>query len=117
MNVFKGVLAVLTGLVLLTAIVVGGWLGGWWLKGANTDRQADIDRGNYGSQLAYISKVQASDKEVAAIDLQIASISDPDQKAALKAQRVAIINQGCAKASLITNPPADVGIFITVYCN
>ena len=114
----KATFATIGVILLLVAITVGGWLGGWWLKGENTNRQAHVDRQNYGTQLAYITKVQQTDKEVAAISLQLA---DPnliiEQKVALKNQKIALINQGCAKASLITDPPADVAMFTTIYCS
>lgn len=114
----KSALVTLGAILLIVAITVGGWLGGWWLKGENTNRQAHVDRQNYGTQLAYITKVQQTDKEVTAIIFQLA---DPniviEQKVALKNQKVALINQGCAKAALITDPPEDVTTFVTLYCN
>jgi len=114
----KATLATIGALLLIVAITVGGWLGGWWLKGENTNRQAHVDRQNYGSQLAYITKVQATDKEVAAIGVQLATPGlSAEQKDALKNQKVALINQGCAKAALITDPPADVAMFVTIYCS
>lgn len=114
----KAVFTTIGVLLLLAVITVGGYLGGWWLTGENTNRQAHVDRQNYGTQLAYITKVQGTDKEVAAINLQLA---DPnliiEQKVALKNQKIALINQGCAKAALITDPPTDVATFVTVYCS
>ena len=114
----KATLITLGAVLLIVAITVGGWLGGWWLKGANTDRQAHIDRQNYGSQLAYITKVQRTDSDVAAIGVQLADPNlSPEQKDALKNEKIAIVNQGCKTAALITDKPEDVATFVTVYCS
>lgn len=114
-GLFQAIGIGLVALLVIVAVVVGGWFAGWWLKSANTDRQAEIDRQNYGSQLAYIKKVQSSATDVATINVQIASVT-PDQKAALEAQKTAIIAQGCSVASLIVDKPADVATFVAVNC-
>lgn len=49
----KAVLGVIGALVLITAISVGGWQAGWWLKEKNVNRQVQIDNRNKGVQVAW----------------------------------------------------------------
>jgi len=114
----KATLITIGAILLIVAITVGGWLGGWWLRGENTNRQANVDRQNYGSQLAYITKVQTTATEVASIETQLANPElTAEQKDGLKNQKAALINQGCKKATLIVNKPEDVTDFVTIYCS
>lgn len=48
----KGLAIVLVPLAII-AVVVGGYLGGWWLKADSTDRQVEIDNRNTGTQTAW----------------------------------------------------------------
>lgn len=105
-------------LLLLVGVGIGGRELGWWLKADNTNRQSNIDRKNFGSQLAYITKVQTTDKEVATINVQLSTPGvSAEQKDALGAQKIALVNQGCATANLIVDKPNDVANFVTLYCN
>jgi len=48
-NVLYGVLATL----LVVGVIVGGYLGGWWLKKDTTDRRVRIENRNTGTQTAW----------------------------------------------------------------
>jgi len=49
----RTVLAALAVAALVVAIVVGGYLGGWWLKKDATNRRVDIRNQNSGVQTAW----------------------------------------------------------------
>lgn len=111
------VLAAIGVVLLIVGISVGGWLGGWWLNGANTDRQAHIDRQNYGSQLTYIDKVSSNITDIAAIDVQMTNPTmGAEQKAGLAAQKVAMVTSTCRIAHLIVDLPSDEGMWTQVHC-
>jgi hypothetical protein len=113
----KVVLYSILALLLVVAIVVGGWLGGWWLKGANTDRQTNIDRRNNGTQLTYINKVSSNMEEIARIDTQMNSPATAlEEKSSLLGQKIAIVSSTCRIAHLITELPSDQTQWVALNC-
>jgi hypothetical protein len=108
-----GILAVL----LIAAITLGGWQVGWWFNAQNTNRQSVIDQQNYGSQLAYITKVGNNITEETNVELQIAQPGiAADQKTALTNEQIALVADTCRMGRLITNPPADQAAWIHAHC-
>jgi hypothetical protein len=101
--------------IAVVAILVGGYLGGWWLNKDVTNRQQHIDRQNYGTQLGYITSVQNKIADIHAIDVQIAT-ANAEGKDALTAQKQAIVTQACHTASLITQKPDDIASFVSSHC-
>lgn len=104
-----GVLLAVAGAILLVAVLVGGYLGGWWLNNDVTNRQRHIDQNNYGSQLAYIQKIDAEIVEVKGIDAS----HDPSQQD----ERTAIVNEICPTVSLLTSVPDNIAAFASTECN
>jgi hypothetical protein len=109
--------AVVGAILLVGGIVVGGYQLGWWLKANNTNRQQHIDRKNYGSQLAYQTKLESTITDVASIDVQLDSPNTPaSEKAGLQGQRTAIVRQGCSAANLLTDIPSADAARVSSNC-
>jgi uncharacterized protein HemX len=109
---------VILAIVVALAMAVGLWFGGWALRSANTNKQAHIDRQNYGSQLAYINKVSANMAEVSTIDTQVTNPAfTADQRSALTDQKAAIVTATCGVGRLIVDVPADESSWLSVHCN
>lgn len=82
-GVFVGVLA----LAVFVAVIVGGYLGGWWLKKDTTDRQVGIDNRNVGTQTAW------HDEAVDLINQASLLPSDAPQRASLERQACELIGR------------------------
>ena len=116
-HVLRNTLVGLVVFVVILGVLVGGWLGGWWLKSANTNRQSVIDQQNYGSQLAYISKVGANMTEYSSIQVQLNAPGLPaSEKEALLNQSIAMISDTCRVGRLITTPPSDEKAWLVLHC-
>lgn len=104
--------------ILLALIVVGGYLGGWWLQKDTINRQNRIDRHSYEVQQTYREKVIDAANTVADIDVQIADPSvTQEQKDALEAQRRAVVTQGCDNEQRISGErPSQVAEFASKEC-
>jgi hypothetical protein len=90
----KQALAVAAGVVVAALVVVGGYLGGWWLKADTTDRQVGIDNRNTGTQTAW--RDEAHDK----VDDYL--LLDPDSPAAQSLR-----NSACDLIGRLTDPYVD----------
>jgi hypothetical protein len=117
MKTTQAVLATLLGIVVLVAIVVGGYEGGWWLKSNSTNHQMHIDRQNYGTQLAYITKLENTITDTANISsqLDIPGLT-AQQRQDLTNQKTAIVQQGCTYAHLITDVPSADQAWVSSNC-
>jgi len=91
------VLAAVLALVIVGAIMLGGWHAGWWLKAKNVDRQVQLDNRQRGTQTAWHDE---------AIDLfnQADLIDGTPQAAALR-------QQACQLSARLTGPYEDDIIF------
>lgn len=52
-SVVGGVLLTIVGIILIAAILWGGYLFGWWLKKDQTERRVRIDNEQLGTQTAW----------------------------------------------------------------
>lgn len=118
MNVFKGILAVLGGIVLIALLAWGGRELGWWLKADNTYRQGKIDQTTFSRQNGLVSQINSHADDVRTIDVQITTATG-DQLTALNAQRRAIVQSICvAEANLngTVEPTASAQSIISKEC-
>jgi hypothetical protein len=112
----RAALAGLLAVVLLAAVVLGGWQVGWWFKSQNINREAKITRHSFGYQQTYREQVTRGIGDVLAISSQIASAPD-SQVVSLKAQRAAILAQTCSQAAQIVGDyTPDQEAFISTNC-
>lgn len=109
----------LLGLVVLAAIVLGGWQAGWWFTTQNTSRQGQVFQASYGAQTADIQQAENLASEVASIRAEIASTSIPAAEATqLQAQASAETTQACNLIAEITSlpVPAPLASFSAASC-
>lgn len=101
----RNILAGAAALALVVAIVVGGYLGGWWLRKDTTDRQVSIDNRQLGTQTAW--RDEATDL-INTIDLLPEGAT----------QVGALTNQACDLIGRLTNPylSDDLAIFQSQEC-
>ena len=120
----SGVLAIIAGfvvtVVLIAAVTLAGWQIGWWFKNENANREAHLIRNGYSNQQTLREQVTKNIGDVLAIDTQIAQLgtSDPTTKAALSAQRKAIVGMVCQEAEQVSGDPlpSDQSQFVGVNC-
>lgn len=103
---FRVAVVTVVVIVVVAALVVGGYLGGWWLKGDTTNRNANIARHNDGRQIGYVAQARNLDTVLASIDVQVRQ--SPDQAAVLTAQRLDIRNRFCAVVNTVDDVPSDL---------
>ena len=116
----------LLGLVILAALILGGWQAGWWFTTQNTSRQGQVFQASYGAQTADIqqaenlaSEIASIRAEIASIRAEIASTSIPAAEATqLQAQATAETTQACNLIAEITSlpVPAPLASFSAASC-
>lgn len=80
--------------VLVAALSVGVYQGGWWLSEDGVNRRAEINNQSFARQSALQEEVIDKYRVLADIDVQISTATD-SQAAPLKAQRKAVLDQLC----------------------
>lgn len=104
--------------VLVVAIAVGGWVGGWWLREEATNRTTAIANDSLARQSALVDSVLDRHRTALDIDVQL-STATPDQAAALHAQRTAVVNQFCDDYVQLTGRmtvPSSIDTFAAQEC-
>jgi hypothetical protein len=107
----------LTGLLLIAALVIGGWRAGWWFASQNSTRQAHLVQNNYNTQEGYISAIS---NDVATIDGLIAQEPGAPNAAQIRVQVLGVGNQACLEASYLTGSvpvPASMKAWIAANCS
>jgi len=116
-------MGVIAAILLVAAIMFGGWQLGWWFKVQNTKRQGQIIniqahnfRQSYGTQQALRDQITQNIGNVLTVTSQIAE--DPSDAGSLKAQRAAIMSIVCSQAAQVTGDPLtpDQASFISTNC-
>lgn len=104
--------------LIVAAILVGGWWAGWWLKENATNKSTHIFEKSYGAQSAYIEQLDQSTVEATRLDSQIRDPSTPvAERQSLAAQRTAVVQQACGVAARITSElPESEGRFVATNC-
>lgn len=107
-NVAVAVLYTIVGLILLAAIVVGGYQLGWWLKQNAVNRNAKINRTSYEVQQTYREEVLKDMQQVSTDDSEIANPAYSASVEELRAQRVHDVQVACDHISRLTTSGAGV---------
>ena len=115
----KTIMAIIGGVLFITALAVGGWQLGWWLNNSAANHQANITFNGLGAQSADIAAARSGISQLSSITTQIEDPTTPKSEvASLVAQRAAITTQTCASAQNITaTVPNDIQTFIADDCN
>lgn len=119
MNTLKVIFAGLGILLLVALICVGGYQLGWWLNKDGTNRQSEIYNDSFQRQNALVAEAGRTIADVKTIDVQIVTVTDPEVKATLAAQRKALVTQACetiGKFSGTVSVPASTTQFQTKEC-
>jgi uncharacterized membrane protein YhiD involved in acid resistance len=95
-----GVGMLILAVVVIGALVLGGWAAGWWFKTENTQRNDQMYDKSYGRQQALRGQVVKNIGLVYEITAQIGT-ADPATADALAAQRKATVGMVCSDASKI----------------
>ena len=112
MQGIKTAFTVIAAFVVVVILSVAVWQLGWFVKAKDTDRQTQVTDKSIGRQQALTSKVLRDIRTVQTMDAQ-------GQTPALKAQRIAIVNELCDNAALLTGSvtmPATADSFISQEC-
>jgi hypothetical protein len=108
------------GVVLVALVVVGGWQAGWWFHGQNVNRTSRLYQHSYGRQTALRDDISTKLGTVADITVQLGDTSiSAGQRAALKAQRLAVVRIVCQDAeqvNTVTDLPPDQQTFVGANC-
>jgi hypothetical protein len=115
--------ATMIAVLLLAAIVLGGWQLGWWFTYQNAHRQGRLInieshniRSSYGNQQTLRDQITQQVSNVLAITVQIAAT--PSLASELKAQRAAVLGILCNDATQVVGDPlpADQASFVQTNC-
>jgi predicted negative regulator of RcsB-dependent stress response len=113
----KGTFAVVAGLAVLGAVILGGWQAGWWFTNQNANREAHVIRNSYSNQQTLRDQITKGLGDVMDMDHQIAQATG-DNKTTLIAQRRAIANLACQEAEQVTGDdlPTDQQSWVADNC-
>jgi hypothetical protein len=100
---WSGVAAI--ALVLLGALIIGGWQAGWWFAAHDATRQYQVTQDGDSNQSTLRAQITAQLANVTTITTQIAVTGGQDEIAALKAQRAAVAGIACSDAQQISGLP------------
>jgi hypothetical protein len=93
-------------LVLLAALILGGWQAGWWFAAHNATRQAELIQNGYSNQSTLRAQITQQLANVGVATTQIAEAgTDAAEVAALKPQREAMAAIACSDAQQISGLP------------
>jgi hypothetical protein len=94
------VVLALIGALVLGGVAFGGYHLRWWLREEAVNRTAEIQRDSFERQETLRDQVVAQAADLAALDVQLANPSLPDETAAaLEGQRIAMARQLCSLAA------------------
>lgn len=106
-QVATAVLGCILAVILLAALIFGGWQLGWWFKTQNANREAHVIRHGFSNQQTLREQVTKNIGDVLSISVQISEV-DPTTGVALKAQRKAVLAIVCQEADEVTGDPLPV---------
>ena len=93
-------------LVLLGALILGGWQAGWWFSAHDATRQAENTQNGYSNQVTLRQQVTSQLATVYSLTTQIAEAKgDQSLIAALKPQRMAVAGIVCSDAAQVSGTP------------
>ena len=91
------------GLLLLAALIVGGWQAGWWFNTQNTNRQAHLNQSGYANQSAMRDEITRKLADVNQYTLQISNPAYASMKHNIRESRSFAAQLVCGDAAQI-NP-------------
>lgn len=119
MSPLKAIGAFVVTVAVIGAVIVGGYLGGWWLQKDINNRQAHLNRTTFEQQTTYRDEMVRKIQDVRSMDVQLTQVpvSDTDELAKLKAQRISIVNIVCRDNTHISGGlDTDTAAFVSQEC-
>jgi len=106
-GVAAGILATIGVILVIGLVVVGGYLGGWWLQEDAVNRTAEINQGSYGRQVALVDDITR----------KYAEVQNPNLP---ESQKQAIVTEMCVNFGFLTgkvqiNP--NIANYLNTECN
>lgn len=106
-SVAAGILATIGTILVIGLVVVGGYLGGWWLQEDAVNRTAQINQNSYGRQVALVDDITRKYAEI-----QNPNLPEP--------QKQAIVTEMCVDFGFLTgkvqiNP--NIANYLNTECN
>lgn len=89
--------------LLAVGILVGGYLGGWWLKEDATNRNTGIANESVARQSALQDELIKLNEEIADLDVTIGNTTDAAQVQRLESQQDAMTERFCSAYGKFTN--------------
>lgn len=111
-------IAVVASLVVLVLLAIGAWYLGWFVKEKNVNKAGEVAQQSYSRQVGIAQQTSTLATSIATVDVQITTAT-PDQAAALRAQRTAMVTQLCDQAAQLNDtaqPSAAAVRLITQEC-
>jgi hypothetical protein len=87
MTPLRSVLYTILAILFVAGVIVGGYLGGWWLQKDTTDRRVSIENRNLGVQTAWHDRATDLINQAALLP------EDAPQRAALERQACELIGR------------------------
>lgn len=107
----------IAAVVVAAAVILGVWQAGWWFRTQDVNREAVVNRQSYGFQQSRMDELATLITDLNKINVQIAEVPDPTQKAALRAQQFAEATQACRAARDIIDPSSDQATWRALNCS
>jgi hypothetical protein len=118
MRVGKTVGAVVAVLALVVGIAIGGYHLNWWLAEDTTNRRTAVVNDSLSRQQALLDEAIDKVADVGRLDLLLATAT-PEQTTAIRAQRIAVVEQVCSAVGRLTGRlevPTSVVTFTSQEC-
>lgn len=109
-------IGIIVSVVLIAALVLGGWAAGWWFTTQDVQRQSNAIRLNYATQESDLNQVSSWISQIDGIKVQEDGVSGL-QLADLKAQALGIGNQLCALVPQISIPLGSDASWVRTNCS
>lgn len=116
MSAVKAVAVSIGAVFLIGVIVVGGYLGGWWLQTDTTNRHSKLLRKSFERQATYRDEMVRKIEDIVSIDVQL--VQSPELAPQLGAQRKALVHIVCRDNGYIQGGlDSDTSIFVAKECS
>lgn len=118
MRILNGIGLAVLAVVLIAAVVVGGWRAGWWFKEQNVERQAHIYRKSYANQERLREDALEKVAAVRSIEVKVGELGPGEAGSAqeLQAQASAIGSIACRDIAQVSELEPELESFAAGSC-
>lgn len=115
----KNVGIALAVVIVGAGVLVGGYLGGWWIKEDSVNRTSQINNDSYARQLSLTTKIIDLHTQVGDLDVRVAGDVTEDQRTAILTNRASLVVNLCESYDQITGTttlPKNIHAFAAQEC-